>query len=408
MKNNYIRAQKNCRACKADRLLKILNLGNLSLAEYKKGSYRPPKAPLELVLCNKCKLLQLKHTVSPRLLYNNNYGYRSGINNTMKNELREIVSDGITKCGFKDGIVIDIGANDGTLLKYYPHKFQTIGVEPISKLAKQAKKHADSIVNNFFTYEALKNILKSQKAVIITAISCFYDLEDPNKFIADVVKILDQKGILIIQQNYLLSMLENNAFDNIVHEHLEYYSLTSLMNLLKKYNLEVFDVKLSNLNGGSFRTYIAFKNQRKISKNIVQMLKKEKIFGLNRKSTYNKFAKNIKNNKLLLNKMLSQLTKEGKTIFVYGASTRGNTLLQYYKLDNKVLKLAVERNKEKFGSKISSVQIPIISEQKARALRPDYLLVLPWFFREEFIKREANYLKKGGHLIFPLPKVEII
>jgi SAM-dependent methyltransferase len=328
----------------------------------------------------------------------------------MQEELKGIAQKSLFKIKkTKEEIVaIDIGANDGTLLKNYPKKIYRVSVEPIKKLAKESKKYSDIVVNDFFSYEAISKRKKNLKADIITIISCFYDMEEPNRFIQDVVKILKENGIVIIQQNYLVSMLEQNAFDNIVHEHLEYYSLLSLNNLLSKHGLEVFDLELRSLNGGSFRTYIALKGKRKISKAVKDLIKKEKKLNLDKKKIYNDFAKRIIDNKNVLLNYIKTEVKKGKSIYLYGASTRGNTLLQFLKLNNKLIKYAVERNPEKWGKRISSVGIPIISEEQARKDKPDYMLILPWFFKKEFLKREKAYLKSGGHFIFPLPKFEVI
>jgi hypothetical protein len=231
-------------------------------------------------------------------------------------------------------------------------------------------------------------------------------MEEPNKFISDVKKIMKDDGICVIQQNYLVGMLKQNAFDNIVHEHLEYYSLLSLNNLLSKHGLEVFDVELRTLNGGSFRTYIGLKGKKRITKAVEKLNKYEKRLGLNKKKVYLDFAKRIKNNKKKLFEFIKKENEKGKIIYLYGASTRGNTLLQYFNLDNTLIKKAVERNPEKWGKIIASVGIPIISEVEARKDKPDYMLVLPWFFKKEFLKREKAYLKHG-HFIFPLPKFEV-
>ncbi len=403
-------AIRKCRTCYSKRLLNVISFGNLYLSDFVKINRKPPKYPLALVLCQNCSLLQLKHTTPPSLLYTDNYGYTSGINQTMNDQLKEIAEKSISKLRNRKRkiIAVDIGANDGTLLKYYPSNVYKVAVEPIQKLAKESKKYADAVVNDFFNYESYKKNLKSKKADIITAISCFYDIDNPNKFLRDITKILKDDGILVIQQNYLKSMLEQNAFDNIVHEHLEYYSLTSLRNLLKKNNLEVFDAEVNNINGGSFRTYICFKGKRPITKSVKNLLITEKRLNLDRKTVYRDFAKRIRENKKKVRDFVINEVKNGKKIYVYGASTRGNTLLQYFNLNKKLIPYAVERNPEKWGKKIASLGIPIISEEEARKKMPDYMLVLPWFFKEEFIKRENKYLKNGGHFIFPLPQLEII
>lgn len=399
-----------CRSCQSTYIVNILNLGNLHLSNFTKSNRKPPKYPLAIILCRNCHLLQLKHSAPQSLLYSENYGYKSGINQTMRNELKEIVEKVIIKTDqlSKKLTVVDIGANDGTLLGYYPKTYERIGVEPVKKLARECKKNASSVVNDFFNYQAIKKILGTKKVDIVTAISCFYDMEEPNTLVADVKKILDDKGIFVIQQNYLVKMLTQNAFDNIVHEHLEYYSLTALQNLLAKHGFEVFDLELRELNGGSFRTYIGLVDKYPISVSVYEQLELEKLVSLQRKKIYTDFAKRVKSVKKELYGFIKQKVNEGKKIYVYGASTRGNTLLQYFGLDNKLIEKAVERNPEKWGTKIASVGIPIISEDQARLEKPDYMLVLPWFFKEEFLKREKAYLAKGGHFIFPLPKLEVI
>ncbi len=401
---------RQCRSCNSKNFIKILSLGNQYLSDFTKKSSKQKTYPLNIILCKKCNLVQLDYTTPAKYLYTERYGYKSGINKTMQDELKGIVSSGLKKIKkTKDKIIaIDIGANDGTLLKNYSkNKVYRIAVEPIKKLAKENSKNADLVINNYFSYEALNKKIKNLKADIVTVISCFYDMEEPNKFINDLTKILKEYGIIIIQQNYLVSMIKQCAFDNIVHEHLEYYSLLSLNNLLQKHDLEVFDVEQRELNGGSFRTYIGFRGKRKISKSVNEMVKKEKKLGLDKKKIYLNFAKKIEQNKTKLVSFITKENNKGKKIYVYGASTRGNTLLQYFGLNNKLIKYAVERNPEKWGKIITSVNIPIISEEQARKDKPDYMLVLPWFFKKEFLKREKAYLKHG-HFIFPLPKFEVI
>lgn len=401
---------EECRSCKSRKLSDVISLGKSYLSDFVKDNSKPAKYPLSLTMCRNCFLLQLKHTTPSSLLYTEHYGYKSGINQTMQNELRDIVEKTMGK--FEDNdqglAVVDIGANDGTLLKNYPKKFERIGVEPIKKLAKECKATADIVINDFFNYEAYKKRAGNKKADIITAISCFYDMEDPNAFVMDITKILDENGIFVVQQNYLVKMLTQNAFDNIVHEHLEYYSLIALQNLLKRHRLEVFDLELRSLNGGSFRTYIGYENKRPVSTNVYEQIELENIIGLHRKKIYMDFAKRIRKNKKDVYTFIKDKVSSGKKVYVYGASTRGNTLLQYFDLDNRLIKKAVERNPEKWGTKIASVGIPIISEEQARNERPDYMLVLPWFFKEEFLRREKAYLKSGGHFIFPLPVFELI
>lgn len=400
---------KKCRSCLSGRLIDILSLGEQYLSDFSKDDYKPEKSPLDLILCRNCNLVQLKNTVSPTLLYTERYGYKSGINNTMKEELQEIVDKAIRKIDSNGKvIVLDIGANDGTLLSNYSKNVYKIAFEPIRKFTAECKVHADVVINDFFSFKLYERKLKKKKANIITAISCFYDIDNPNKFVKDIKKILQRDGVFVIQQNYLVGMLMNNAFDNIVHEHLEYYSLLSLEDLLSRHSLEVFHVEESAINGGSFITFISHKKIKSIQESVFRWREYEKALKLNQVKIYKDFAKRVKKNKRELLNLIVNLVKKNKTIFVYGASTRGNTLLQFYQLNNNLIKAAVERNPEKWGKNISSLGIPIISEKQARKQKPDYMLVLPWFFKDEFLEREKEYLKNGGRFIFPLPKIEII
>jgi len=399
---------RNCRSCKSKKLIEILSLGEQFLSDFSDKNVKPEKSSLDLVLCRACNLLQLKNTVSPTLLYTERYGYRSGINNTMKEELQKIVVATQKKITKRRKIIaIDIGANDGTLLSFYPKSVFRVAFEPIRKFANECKMHADVVINDFFNFKPYALKLK-KKADIITAISCFYDIENPNSFVKDIKKILRKDGIFVVQQNYLVGMLMNNAFDNIVHEHLEYYSLLSLENLLSRHGLEIFHVEESAINGGSFITFISRKKAKSIQESVFRWREYEKALKLDEVKIYNDFASRVKKNKRELYDLIVSLVSKNKTIYVYGASTRGNTLLQFYQLNNKLIKAAVERNREKWGKNISSLSIPIISEERARREKPDYMLVLPWFFKDEFLEREKNYLENGGHFIFPLPRIEVI
>ena len=238
----------------------------------------------------------------------------------------------------------------------------------------------------------------------------FYDLEDPNSFVSDIKRVLEQDGIWVIQQNYLVTMLENDSFDNIVHEHLEYYSLDTLNNLLKRHDLEIFDVEINDVNGGSIRTFIKHKNSEKfsVSNNVSKKLNNEKQLGLDGNEPYLQFAKRISKLKDQTISFIKKEVENGKKIYVYGASTRGNTLLQHYELDHKLINAAADRNPMKWGKKIVGSQIPIISEEQARKEKPDYFLVLPWYFIDEFKVREKEFLNNGGKFIVPLPSFKII
>lgn len=397
-----------CRACESRNLYSVLNLGNFFISKFYQSNKKPPRFPLEIMACENCSLLQLKHKIPKHILYGDDYGYYSGISQTMKDELRGIYENSVGICNLSDGdLVVDIGSNDATFLRNFPENVVKVGFDPVAKFNKYYEAKEMYFVPDYFNFEVFCNLFPKKKVKLITAIAVFYDLEEPNKFLQDVTKILDKKGIFVIQQNYLGNMLENCAFDNIVHEHVGYYSLTSLEDLLVRHGLEVFDVALSKINGGSFRTFVAKKNEFSKSDTVRKMKYREQKMDLEKMEIYKKFAKDARKLASELHELINRLTRRGQTVYLYGASTRGSTLLQYAGIDAKLIKKAAEKNPEKWGKIMSSVGIPIISEDEARQDHPDYFLVLPWFFREEFIEREKEYLQKGGKFIFPLPELEV-
>lgn len=409
-----------CRSCNSKNLVSVLSLGDQYVSNFVESpSTKSIKAPLELVLCDVnsggCGLLQLHHTVPSNSLYRN-YWYRSGMNQTMRNALADITNKAEKLVELSpDDLVLDIGCNDGTLLRSYKSKgIRTIGFDPATNLMKYARTGATKIINDFFTSKAFKKEFSHEKAKIITSIAMFYDLDEPNKFVADIVNCLHPEGVWIIQMSYLPSMLEQNAFDNICHEHLEYYSLMSLENLLKRHNLEVFDVELNDVNGGSFRTYIKHRGAGGIrpfkgaDKRVKDLKNFEHSLRLDNRKIYDEFAERVNDIKTRLTDFIRREARKGKTVYVYGASTKGNTLLQYFNLDASIIKAAAERNPDKWGKKTVGTLIPIISEEHARLDKSDYFLVLPWHFIEEFIQREADYLRAGGKFIVPLPKFNVI
>jgi hypothetical protein len=312
-------------------------------------------------------------------------------------------------------MVIDIGCNDGTLLRSYKTSGLTlVGFEPATNLIEFAQVGTTRIVNDYFNIESFQEHFGESKAKLITSIAMFYDLDEPNEFVDDVARVLDGDGVWILQMSYLPSMLRQNAFDNICHEHLEYYSLSSLEALLNRHGLEVFDAELNDVNGGSFRVYVkhgAYKSlgNENDSKNRVARLRKlETDMRLSDRRVYLEFASRVTSLGQNVRQFIEEEHRKGKKVYAYGASTKGNTLLQFWNIDHNTIIAAAERNPDKWGKKTIGTLIPIISEQQARAERPDYFLVLPWHFLDEFIKREHEFLRSGGRFIVPLPDFRLI
>jgi len=311
-------------------------------------------------------------------------------------------------------VVLDIGCNDGTLLRSYRRNdLKRIGFEPAANLVEDARVGTTAVVNDFFSSAAYEAHFGKAKARIITSIAMFYDLENPNQFVEDVARCLEKDGLWIIQMSYLPSMLEQNAFDNICHEHLEYYSLTSLRALVSRHGLRICDVHLNDVNGGSFRVFLrhdssSLRGLPGDAERLKNLESHEDNLGLRRNLVYEKFARRVEDVKANVCRFIRGEVARGKTVYAYGASTKGNTLLQYFGLDSKLIGAAIEKNKDKWGKQTVGTGIPIISEEEGRAANPDYMLILPWHFLNEFRDREKQFLEGGGKFIVPLPRFRVL
>lgn len=356
-----------------------------------------------------CGLVQLRHTFSRDSLYRH-YWYRSGISPTMRTALADLVSRTCEVARPRPGdLVLDIGCNDGTLLRSYGIEgLSLVGYEPAENLLSEARKGTEWIFNDFFSAKTFKRKFGERKARIVTSVAMFYDLEDPNSFVDDVSEILASDGIWVVQQNYLARMLEQNGFDNIGHEHLEYYSLRTMQSLLERHGLEVFDVETNDVNGGSFRTFICHKGKYQIGKSVTRMERGEARLGLGERATYKMFASNIERLRARVREFVVGEVEAGKSVYVYGASNRGNTILQYCGLDHSVIRKAADANPEKWGRRTVGTMIPIVSKEEARRDGPDYFLILPHHFLPEIRNDEQEYLESGGKLIVPLPEFRIV
>jgi SAM-dependent methyltransferase len=420
IKNNVCLARDTCRICGSSELLPIVNLGEQCLGSlFVKGEVPPflqQPYPLQLVRCSgqdSCGLVQLKHTIAPSVLYSH-YGYQSGINERMRANLLDIVTKAEQLVELKNGdTVLDIGCNDGTLLcSYQTDGLDKLGLDPAVNIAEIAKGKGLNVINDFFSFQVYAQVRPNVKAKVVTSIAMFYDLEDPSKFVHDVASLLADDGVWIIEQSYLPFMLERNSFDTICHEHLEYYSLKQIEWMLERENLQVHKIEFNEINGGSFRLFIRSRKFGYVEQaeaiEISRVKGNEKALGLDTDAPYKVFneasfkvCKDLKN-------LLVELKEAGKSVYIYGASTKGNTILQFCDIDQNLVKKAADRNPDKWGRFTLGTNIPIISEELARAENPDYFLVLPWHFFEVFKKREEAFIKRGGKFILPLPEVQIL
>ena len=413
--------RQTCRVCGSRALTPGINLGEQHLqgSFVKPGKEMPPtrKISTSLVRCDPmrdekaCGLLQMEYTIPPEVLYSA-YWYRSGTNNTMRRHLKGIAEETTEMIGRKEAsIVLDIGCNDGTLLGFYPDSFTKFGIDP-SDVTQEIKAPVN-VVQDLFPSEELISRIGSLKFDIITSIAMYYDLEDPINFTRGIKQILSPEGIWVLEMSYMPTMLKMTSYDTICHEHIEYYSLAVIEYILRQAEMKVVNVSHNDINGGSLRCQATHINnftykRDEYQQNIKAMRQQEFDLELDTDKPYRYFQDRVNVHKEELNSLLNKLKKEGKKIHIYGASTKGNTILQWCGIDHRIIDCAAERNPDKYGAMTLGTDIPIVSEEESRAMNPDYYLVLPWHFKEEFLERERETLERGIGFIFPLPKIEII
>ncbi len=403
---------------------KLLKIGKHYVSDFIKSEedYKNRKKfSLDVVLDDKIGAARLTEIAPAESMWGQ-YWYRSGTNASMRTELKNITDEIQSRIKKQNGDVwLDIACNDGTLLSNLDAGWTKLGIDPCNDEYYNESCKYGTIVQDFFSYSAYqKTGFGDRKAKVITTIAMFYDLDDANPFISDINKVLDDNGVWVIQLSYTPLMLKQLAFDNICHEHVYYHSLNSLKNLFEPHGLKIVDANLNDTNGGSIRVYIqkniAVPNSfgtsplRDVCNFRVQSLldyEKNK-FDISKPKVWKEFAQNIEQLKQQTVDFIKEEKAKGKTICGYGASTKGNTLLQWFELDNTLIDAIAERSPYKFGLKTIGTDIPILSEEEVRAMKPDYMLVLPWHFIKEFVEREDEYLSNGGKFIVPCPKFEII
>tara|TARA_Y100000310_G_scaffold277460_1_gene295209 strand:+ start:645 stop:1856 length:1212 start_codon:yes stop_codon:yes gene_type:complete len=399
-----------CRITGED-LICVHDFGNMYVSDFVDNPEEGSRFPLKLGLGPTSGLLQLYDTYSPEQMYRN-YWYMSSINEKMVQHLSGIISTSYRYASIEPGdTVVDIGCNDGTLLSFWDDRLYRIGFDPAENLAVFSKLHADVIISDFFSC----NYMENKKAKVITSIAMFYDLENPREFIEEIRSCLHKDGVWICQMSYLPLMLAQNAVDNICAEHLCYYSLDSFMSLLTQCKLQVVDVEVNEINGGSFRIYVKHSDsyfppiERSIGDFRIQsLLSHESRLLLKQPYIYNVFLGRIKKEHQKLARFLIEARESSKVILGYGASTKGNTLLQYFGIGPTLLPAIADRNKDKHGKYTVGSNIPIISEEEMRKMKPDYLLALPWHFIKGFQEREKCLINQGTRFVVPLPKFEVI
>lgn len=402
-----------CRIGGGSNLLPVLDLGHQSLTGVFPRRVDDPvtRGPLQLAWCPESGLLQLAHSYDPAEMYGDNYGYRSGLNGSMVRHLTQKIRELERLAGLAGGdTVLDIGSNDATLLKAYSVAgLQRVGIDPIGAKFRTFYPDEIRLMPDFFSAMAYR-ATTAAPANVVTSIAMFYDLEDPIAFAREVEQVLAPGGISHFEQNYMPSMLRLTSYDTVCHEHLEYYSLSVVQRILAAAGMRAIDVKMNSINGGSFAvTAVRHGDPRRGAERVIDWLREqEDRMGLDTPRPYRDFEERVFRHRADLKRLLQTLAADGKTVLGYGASTKGNVVLQFCGITTAEVRAIAEVNAEKFGAFTPGTHIPIISEAEARAMNPDYFLVLPWHFKEGILQREAEFLADGGRMIFPFPEIEIV
>lgn len=409
-----INSIKNCRSCNSDNIKVVFDLGN----QVSSGVFRSENlndimsGPLTLIKCGDCDLVQLKHSYPLDEMYNEGYGYRSGATDYMRQHLKKIIEFATKNVVLnKKDTVLDIGCNDGTLLGGYEQgQYNLVGIDPVAIKYLDSYHQDTKVVTDFFTKENYFSVT-SEKAKIVSSISMFYDLENPVSFAKEVASVLAKDGVWVFEQSYLPAMLRQNSYDTICHEHLEYYSLSALEYILNQAGMTLVDASQNEVNGGSIRLAAVHKNSllaSKISPEAIWLIEQEKNHDIHSNNSFVIFQENVNRQKIDLINLLQELKKKGKSVVGYGASTKGNVILQHCGITSELLPYIGDITSFKDGTFTPGTKIPIISMDKARSYNPDYFLVLPWAFRNDILLREKETIQMGTKFIFPLPFVEIV
>lgn len=403
----------NCRLCGGARLQQVIDLGEQSLTGVFPRQIETPltRGPLVLVRCENCGLVQLRHSYEPNELYGPHYGYRSSLNQSMVTHLCQKAEWLQRSWPLKPAdCVVDIGSNDGTFLNCFLRAGALlVGFDPSAEKFRPLYRPEQRLHVEFFSARAFHQHHPGQRARLVTSIAMFYDLEDPLSFVREVAAVLAPDGVWHLEQSYLPAMLRQNAYDTICHEHLEYYGLAQIQWMAEQAGLKVVDVSTNSSNGGSFAVTLAHTTATypPATEAVKELLAKEQAGEVDG-AAFRAFNARVQQLRGQLRELLLKLHRQGCRVFGYGASTKGNVILQYCGITSELLPCMAEVNPEKFGCFTPSTHIPIVSEVEARARQPDYFLVFPWHFREGIVRREADFLARGGKLIFPLPELEIV
>jgi hypothetical protein len=403
-----------CRACGGE-IIGVFHLGDHWPSEFplERGVHARPRVPLNLIRCHGCGLIQLEHTVPPEWMFKEHYWYKSGLNESMVKALDEVVWAMIAAVPLNSKMaVLDIGANDGTLLSLYQKRLgagtpMRVAYEPAPNLQEELHQHSDVIVEDFFPPRGVERFTSGSMRAI-TSVACFYSNSEPLRFAQECKRLLHRDGVWINQLAYLPKIISNSAFDGIAHEHLTYWSLSAMMHLLRRCGLEIYDAEEVAVNEGSVRLFICHEGAREVSDRVLKLLITEE--NLHLRDTNEPYLELKASAEVIRAGILEHVKAvrfSGGEVDLLGASTKGNTLLQWCGLGGEQVRRAIDRSPEKSG-RFTVTGIPIVSEEEGRRDPAALLIVLPWAFRDQLLARERGKWPAGTRILFPMPSMEVV
>jgi len=404
-----------CRMCNSQNLENFLDLGYTALADKflsaEELDYPEIFYPLRVNLCIECGLSQLDHVVPPELMFNEKYPYDSSTTKTGREHFTSMAITICDKFGIgENSLIIDIGSNAGVLLSAFKSKnMMVLGIEPSTKLANIASSRGIETIQEFFSFSLAKKLVKERgKARVITATNVFAHIDNLMEFVQSVEILLTDDGILSIEAPYFANLIENLEYDTIYHEHLSYLSVKPMVLFFQKFEMDVFDIEFQKIHGGTLRYYICKKGKQKISNNISSYLKSEENQKIHSIQRLRKFAEEVKKQRKHLVGLLIDLKNQGKNLAAISAPAKGNTLLNYCKIDNEILSFVTEKNPIKINTFTPGMHIPVYPDESLLEKKPHYAIILAWNFADEIMQNNKKYQELGGKFIIPIPEPKII
>jgi SAM-dependent methyltransferase len=407
------RTDAHCRSCGSTELSIFLSLGNLPLSdgflEARQLVDNEPRYPLDVAFCATCSLVQILETVPPEELFGADYPYFSSFTDTLLRHSEANVKERIAERKLGSGsLVVELASNDGYLLQYYQADgVPVLGIDPAPGPVAAARAKGIETLQAFFGLDFAKQLAaEGRRADVIHANNVLAHVADTNGFVAGIATLLKDTGVAVIECPYVKDLIEHGEFDTIYHEHLCYFSVTALRALFSRHGLYITRVVPLTIHGGSLRVFV--EKQNRPEQSVHEYIESEQRLGLDRLDYYADFSNRVNQIRTELNELLQGLKERKARIVGYGAAAKGTIMLNYVGIGQETLDFVADRNTHKQGRYIPGVRLPIASPERVLAEQPDYVLILPWNFKDEIMAQQAEYRRRGGKFIVPVPRPTII